>query len=554
MFNLFYTLILFAQPLENIKVELFERWSETNLFAMVSFGLPTQQESNEVEICLENLVTQLNIATGQLLSKEEREIELPFLSGMVAGLHLSQEGNADLCLKYLAGLDEAVFGFSSSKMWRIRLQAYVTLGDYKGADHAAQELRSLRDVSIEDQTVLALFEMSQLLADSETNVEEAVKRFVLHDQSLIDGKFFHLRDAFASGALKLMQSESGKKHMLISRLSQDLVLYPQHAMAREQLRSLNNRLKNPIQFLKNEEHPVIKNIALWNEIESHQLGSAERIVPLIKLALVGNHEASTELLSTFRPNPIIDEHIELLFDNAVVTNDKNISEYWILQRAIHCINNFKTDEGVEYLCLIPESSIYTEDSTRILRQIHELNVDLLIESLKQSAKNLEACSSLVESWKVATRLKVARELIDRSHAKPAPWQRNSIRAIIGESRGFPNHLSGELYRLIGESEYAAKHFKQAIEQDGETIEVLTGLADVTRNAQKMKRVVLATTDELQKSYWFWLANLRLIEWHLQDGGSKVDAIAKINRLRKMEASLGGIHFQHLFNELCEQLD
>ena len=241
----------------------------------------------------------------------------------------------------------------------------------------------------------------------------------------------------------------------------------------------------------------------------------------------------------------------MLFDNAVVTNDKNVREYWTLQRAIHYINNNQREEGLEQLYLIPESSIYAEDASRVLRQIHELNADVLTESLKQSAGDLNACSSMVQSWNAATRLKVARELISRSHEKPAEWQRNSIKAILSESIEFPNHLSGELYRLLGDSTNATKCFKLAIEQDGETIHTLTGLADVTRDAEGMKRVLRATSQDAKKSYWYWLANLRLVEWHLQDGGDKVDAIAKINRLRKMDASLGGTHFQHLFNELSE---
>ncbi|MEE2819356.1 MAG: hypothetical protein VX615_01955 [Planctomycetota bacterium] len=551
MFQLICTVVLSTQPLENIKVELFERWSDTDSFPMVSFGLPTQQESQEVETCLQNIVKQLNIVSGQPLNEEERAVELRFLSGMVAGLQHSSTDNAALCLKHLEALDDVVFGFSASKMWRMRLQAYVTLEDHRAAEHAAQELRSLRHISVEDQTVLALYEISQLLADSEPKTKVAIQRFTSHDQSLIEDKQFHLRDAFASGALSLMLSESGKKKILLSRYMHDNALYQTQVIPRENLRELNKRMVTPIPFLKSDEHSQCKTIALWNEIESLQYGDINQVAPLIELALQRNHEASIELLSTFRTNPIVIEHVELLFDNAVITNDKNVRDFWTLQRAIYCINNNKKDEGLEHLYLIPESSNYAEDATRILRQIHELGADVLIESIKRSTGNPEACSSLVQSWDEKTRLKVARELIERSHAKPADWQLKSIEAILSASNAFPIHLSGELYRLLGDSENAAKSFQLAIEQDGETIETLAGFADVTHDAELMKRVLHATSEEEQKPYWYWLANLRLIEWHLQEGGSKVDAIAKVNRLQKMDASLGGTHFQHLFNKLCD---
>ena len=551
MFHFLCAIVLSAPALENIKVELFERWSEADLFPMVSFGMPTQQELLDVEICLDDLVVQLNIASGLPLSEEERTVELAFLNGMLAGLRPADSANATLCIRHLEGLDDAVFGFSASKMWRMRLQAYVALEEHRAAQHAAQELRSLRHVSIEDQTVLALFDVSQLVKDPDASVEEAVKRFQLHDQSLIDDKYFHLRNAFASGVLSLMNSDIGRKQILTTRLSQDMALLQHPVTARETLRKLNNRLTSPIKFSKSDEQPVFRSIALWNEVDALKPESPERVSPLVELALQGNHEASTELLSAFDSNPITREHIDLLFDNAVVTNDKNVREYWTLQRAIHYINNNQREEGFEQLYLIPESSIYAEDASRVLRQIHELNADVLTESLKQSAGDLNACSSMVQSWNAATRLKVARELISRSHEKPAEWQRNSIKAILSESIEFPNHLSGELYRLLGDSTNAAKCFKLAIEQDGETIHTLTGLADVTRDAEGMKRVLRATSQDANKSYWYWLANLRLVEWHLQDGGDKVDAIAKINRLRKMDASLGGTHFQHLFNELSE---
>ncbi len=551
MLQLLCTVLFSTLPLEDIKVDLFERWSESGLFPMVSFGLPSKQETQEVQTCLEDLVRQLNVASGGSLSEEERSVELPFLSGMVAGLHPSGEEHAQLCLKHLEGLDDVVFGFSASKLWRMRLQAYITLGDSRAAQHASQELRSLRDISIEDQTVLALFDISELLAGAEPRIEAAIRRFSAHDQSLIKDKHFYLRDAFASGTLRLMNSTSGKKKLLNSRFSHDKALYQDSKTARDSLRAVNKRLAAPLEFLKSDADSTCQTIAQWNEIDALPSDDAKRVAPLIELSLSGNHEASVEFLSTFAANPIVAEHVDVLFENAVVSNDSNVREYWILQRAIHCINSNKREEGLQFLYLIPKASNYAEEASSILRQIHELNVDSLVESLKQSANHQEANSALVQSWSELTRLRVAKELVVRTHKKSAQWNLDAIEAILVKPSGLPNHLIGELFRLIGDSDNAVKFFSLAIKEDGKTIETLAGHADVTRDIEGMKRILRVTAAQSQKSYWYWLANLRLIEWHLQDGGGKVDAIAKVNRLRKMDASLGGTHFQHLFNELCE---
>ena len=404
---------------------------------------------------------------------------------------------------------------------------------------------------MEDQTVLALFDISELLAGVEPRVEAAVRRFSAHDQSLIKGKHFYLRDAFACGTLRLMNSTSGKKKLLNSRFSHDKALYQDSKTARDSLRTVNKRLAVPLEFLKSDSDGTCQTIAQWNEIDALPPEDAKRVAPLIELALSGNHEASVELLSTFTANPTVAEHIEVLFENAAVSNDSNVREYWILQRAIHCINSNKREQGLEFLYLIPKASKYAEEVSSILRQIHELNVDVLVESLKQSVNHQDASSALVQSWSELTRLRVAKELIVRTHKKPAQWNLDAMEAILVKSSGLPNHLIGELFRLIGDSDNAIKFFSLATKEDGETIETLAGHADVTRDVEGMKRILRVTAAQPQKSYWYWLANLRLIEWHLQDGGDKVGAIAKVNRLRKMDASLGGTHFQHLFNELCE---
>ncbi len=545
------TLALLSQGLGDIKIELFEEWSRNESIPMVSFGLPSEHEQELVHQYLIDLTRLLNRASGQSLTEEERSIELKFLQGMIAGLQHNDERNAASCVEYLKDLDDAVFGFSASKLWRMRLQAFSTLGDQRAALHAAQELRSLRHVSVEDQTVLVLFEIETMLNEKEPNINEVVTRFVEHDESLVKQKKFKLRDAFASGVLSLMQAVDAKKQLLARRLDVDGSLVQHQRTARATMRRLNARLETPVKFTHEDEQSTFKTIALWDEIDAIQEGDTKRVAPLLKLAMDGNHEASVALLSTFSSHQDVAEHLDTLFQHSAITNNTAVQEFWTLQRAIHCINNDRREEGLTHLYLIPESSIYADDATRILKQIHEMTVDVLLQSLKDKSRDAQALAALTQEWNEQTRTKVAYALVSTAHAKQADWHVPSIETMIQVPQNFPPSLLGELHRLAGQHELAASTYKLAIETDGETIETLTGLADVTRDAALMKRVLRSTSCDDDHPYWFWLANLRLLEWHLEEGGSKVDAIAKVNRLRKMDASLGGTHFQQSFNTLCE---
>ena len=51
------------------------------------------------------------------------------------------------------------------------------------------------------------------------------------------------------------------------------------------------------------------------------------------------------------------------------------------------------------------------------------------------------------------------------------------------------------------------------------------------------------------AYWYWLANVRVLQWYVADGGNTAEVTAKINRLRKKDASLGGAQFMSQFNTL-----
>ena len=56
---------------------------------------------------------------------------------------------------------------------------------------------------------------------------------------------------------------------------------------------------------------------------------------------------------------------------------------------------------------------------------------------------------------------------------------------------------------------------------------------------------------IQLGIWYWLSNVRLLQWHIEDGGQWTEAIAKINRLRRMDENLIGTQFSIQINALSE---
>jgi hypothetical protein len=107
----------------------------------------------------------------------------------------------------------------------------------------------------------------------------------------------------------------------------------------------------------------------------------------------------------------------------------------------------------------------------------------------------------------------------------------------------PPSILGEADRLLGKPDAAAAWFAMAIERDGKSIQTIAGLADCTRDAHGMQQVIASTGEG---DYWFWLAHLRLVQWHVDDGGDPAAAIARVNRLRRLDGDLGGPQFQRLF--------
>ena len=96
-------LTLFTRPsLEDVKVELFTIWGSEASIPMVSFGLPTDKEMQEVQAIVDSIEKQIIQSSGTSLSKQERELERPFLLGMIEGLQLQMDSElATVCLQHL---------------------------------------------------------------------------------------------------------------------------------------------------------------------------------------------------------------------------------------------------------------------------------------------------------------------------------------------------------------------------------------------------------------------------------------------------------------------
>ena len=107
------------------KWELFTRWGTSPVIPMVSFGLPTEQEIQEVQAIAHRLEQQLVKASSTKLSEHERSMEIPFLLGMLDGMQLSVKPElASSCIKYLAEIGDSAKGIGASRIWRMRLQAF----------------------------------------------------------------------------------------------------------------------------------------------------------------------------------------------------------------------------------------------------------------------------------------------------------------------------------------------------------------------------------------------------------------------------------------------
>ncbi len=169
-----------------------------------------------------------------------------------------------------------------------------------------------------------------------------------------------------------------------------------------------------------------------------------------------------------------------------------------------------------------------------LKGTHQVQVQVLAQLIKERIENKP--SQLLN-------------VIAQSHQLGVEVCRELLLSTLSQSADADLYYRAEGYRLLGDRVLAKKLFQEVIEQNGATVQSVAGLADCTRDINSMRQVIYSTRPEGESAYWYWLAQLRILEWFREDGGAQSEVIAKINRLRKKDPSLGGAHFLSQFNLL-----
>ena len=143
-----------------------------------------------------------------------------------------------------------------------------------------------------------------------------------------------------------------------------------------------------------------------------------------------------------------------------------------------------------------------------------------------------------------------QQAIKQAHTTgESAWLHQAFLLLLQEEPQIDHAVHAESCRLIGEYTQAKQFFVKAIALEGESVQLVCGLADCTRDSKAMSIVIQSTSPVDTSSYWYWLANVRILQWYAEDGGEPVEIAAKINRLRKKDASLGGAQFISEFNAL-----
>ena len=130
------------------------------------------------------------------------------------------------------------------------------------------------------------------------------------------------------------------------------------------------------------------------------------------------------------------------------------------------------------------------------------------------------------------------------------WNISALGILLQNVEEIAPGVLAEGYRLNGQCDKAIPLFQEAIQLDGPSVQTSAGLADCTSDREAMQRVLQSTSPDDASAYWYWLSNVRLLQWFIEEGGDKIIATSKINRLRKKDASLGGAQFMSQFNDVA----
>ena len=278
----------------------------------------------------------------------------------------------------------------------------------------------------------------------------------------------------------------------------------------------------------------------WREIELDLLEDVpSAIVKLMTLAREGDGRAAERVLEQ-GDSKHVKEALQLLFE--FPDRVKAPLDYWNLYAANIEFQKRDYAKAIQRLTPISESnSEYRDRALAFIGVIRGQEHHILKDAMELSDDSLPRGLLMEPTPKVVQDL--LQQCIEVCHQKPIDaWHQAALQVLLANASDVAPSIVAEAYRLCGKPNMATPIFQQVIAKNGSSVQTIAGLADCTRDIEAMKMVSKSTSVHDDASYWFWLSNVRLIQWYVEDGGNRSEAIAKINRLRKKDASLGGAIF------------
>jgi hypothetical protein len=536
-----------SQQLDDVKEKLFTQWTTSSSIPNVTFGLPNENEISAVEKQIEIFRQDTQSSTAGELTHTQRQIDVPFLLGMVDGIRMEFDSSfAQKCVDHLSVFGDELGGIAASRLWRMRHRASVILGDEKSANRARDEFWSLQYRHPVDVAVFKLFDIEQEFKAG--NVELA--RDIYDKQALeyVSKNTQFLRIPFAHAYARLATTPLEAVHGWFA-LAEWLVDYGyDQSVVDKQLVRWISRLNTPIAIGKENEDPRIASLATRLEITSALSNNIEiALEQLMVLARAGDGRAAERVLEQ-GDSKYEEEALSLLF--TYPERVRASLDYWQLYAARIDYKNHELEQALERL--IPISNTNGEYKTQALDFIEIISGSEFtkLEHAFGTTSDDELPEELLEQYPPQVIQDLLTQCIHLCHSENiTKWNAAALAVLLKHSRDVDPSVLAEGHRLLGNCDKAIPLFRKAIERNGDTVQTTAGLADCMGDRVSMGRVVSSTSFDGASSYWFWLSNLRLLQWYIDDGGNATEVVAKVNRLRKKDASLGGELFLSEFNSV-----
>jgi tetratricopeptide (TPR) repeat protein len=544
--------------LEAAKEQLFDAWTMHDAISQVTLGLPTEIESTLVRGMVEALQEEVIAATGSELTLTQRELDVPFMLGMLDGIAMEYSpSRASSCVQHLEDLDDAVSGIAASRIWRMRLRAAIILDDQYSASKAVRSLRLINEPAQEDLLAVALFEIQKSVDRGDLTKARAI--YLEQDEILVKQNHQLLRGTLASGYARIAPTRSEALFGWFKLSS----WYGSHGVQQREvdryLLAQFKRLKISPSVLETSDDDRLAALAMRInmevDLEAGRINDAMQ--RLLKLARGGDPHAAERILM-HHENPVasdyVQEALEIVLSHPTQTNYP--IGYWQLFAATREVQRVNYPSALAFLDQVPESSPYFERANRLTQQLNAIDVGTMMKEIQRtSISDLPMkVANIVETSTPNVIQELLRVCIDSWHQDgdiSQQWLRPTVATLLEFETGVASSIRGEAYRLLGNLERAKPLFLEAIEHSGDSIQSTAGLADCTRDAAAMQRVIFNSSHSDSTGYWYWLSNVRLLQWHIEDGGQWTEAIAKINRLRRMDENLGGSQFAAQINALSQ---